>query len=67
MVVSRLGVGRGEGSRRTTDGGTLTAGITSGTDDGCVASHELGGGQKAEGNNGGGGEEHLEPVRWDIR
>jgi hypothetical protein len=32
-----------------------------------VTSYELGGGQKAQGNNSGSGEKHLEPVRWDIR
>jgi hypothetical protein len=43
-----------------TDGGTVTACITGSTDDSSVASHEGRGSQKAEGNNGGLGEVHVE-------
>jgi hypothetical protein len=43
--------------------GSSATSITSSTDDSSVASHEGGGSQKAEGNNGGLGEVHTEPVR----
>ena len=46
-----------------TNGGSSTASITSSANDCAVASHEGGRSQKAEGNNGGLGEVHTEPVR----
>jgi hypothetical protein len=50
-----------------TNGWSLTASITSGADDGCVASHERRRSQKAESNNGRLCEVHTEPVRWIIK
>lgn len=46
-----------------TDGRTLATSITGSTNDSAVASHKRRGSQKAEGNNGGFGEVHSEPVR----
>jgi hypothetical protein len=43
-----------------TNGSAVTAGVTDSADNGCVAGHEGGGSQKAEGNNGGLGEVHFD-------
>jgi hypothetical protein len=61
VLLEGVAVGTVAGSGgNNTDGRAGTASITNCLDDGTVASHEGGGGQKAEGNNGGLGEVHFE-------
>jgi hypothetical protein len=61
VLLEGVSVGTVTGSGGVdTDGSTVTACIAGSADDSSVASHERRGSQKAEGNNGGLGEVHVD-------